>query len=162
MKRVVLILIGALACAHAAAAQTLEGCGVKWEQTSLELVQISKDHIKRTGSVEVTCADMKFFADEVETFVDKHLLLARGNVVFTQGGSRIGADHMEFDTQTKTGTFYDASGTVTLAGRVDKSMFGTMEPDAYFYGESAAQEPLAQGERGSGSVPADSLLSDPG
>jgi LPS-assembly protein len=135
MKRVVLIVISALACAHAAAAQTLEGCGVKWEQTSLEFVQISKDHLKRTGSVEVTCADMKFFADEVETFVDKHLLLARGNVVFTQGGSRIGADHMEFDTKTKTGTFYDASGTVTLEGRVDRSMFGTMEPDAYFYGE---------------------------
>lgn len=135
MKSVVLMAIGALACAHAAAAQTLEGCGAKWEQTSLELVQISKDHIKRTGSVEVTCADMKFFADEVETFVDKHLLIARGNVVFTQGGSRIGADHMEFDTESKTGTFYDASGTFSLEGRADRSMFGTMEPDAYFYGE---------------------------
>ena len=136
MKRLVLILTAGLACAEAAGAQTLEGCGVKWEQTSLELVQVSKDHIKRTGSVEVTCADMKFFADEVETFVDKHLLLARGNVVFTQGGSRIGADRMEFDTKSRTGTFYDASGTVTLEGRVDKSMFGTQEPDAYFYGRT--------------------------
>jgi LPS-assembly protein len=136
MKRVVLITICALAAARAVGAQTLEGCGVKWEQTSLEFVQISKDHIKRTGSVEVTCADMKFFADEVETFVDKNLLVARGNVVFTQAGSRIGADRMEFNTKTKTGAFYDASGTVTLEGRVDRSMFGTQEPDAYFYGET--------------------------
>jgi LPS-assembly protein len=136
MKRVVLILICALAGARSLSAQTLEGCGVKWEQTSLNLVQVSKDHIKRTGSVEVTCADMKFFADEVETFVDKHLLVARGNVVFTQGGSRVGAERMEFDTKAKTGTFYNASGTVTMEGRVDRSMFGTQEPDAYFYGET--------------------------
>jgi LPS-assembly protein len=137
MQRVVLIVLCAAAflAASPAAAQSLEGCGVKWEQTSLEFVQITKDHIKRTGSVEVTCADMKFFADEMELFVDRHLLVARGNVVFTQAGSRIGADRMEFDTQKRTGTFHNASGTVTLGDRVDRSMFGTQEPDAYFYGE---------------------------
>ncbi len=135
MKRLVLISICALAGARGVSAQTLEGCGVKWEQASLNFEQVSKDHLKRSGSVEVTCADMKFFADEVETFVDKHLLLARGNVVFTQGGTRIGAERMEFDTKAKTGAFYHASGTVSLEGRVDRSMFGTQEPEAYFYGE---------------------------
>jgi LPS-assembly protein len=78
---------------------------------------------------------MKFFADEMELFVDTHRLLARGNVVFTQGGSRIGADRMEFDTERRTGVFHNASGTVSLGDRVDRSMFGTQEPDAYFYGE---------------------------
>jgi LPS-assembly protein len=138
MKRLVLICLYAplvFLWAGPAAAQSLEGCGAKWEQTSLEFVQITKDHIKRTGSVEVTCADMKFFADEMELFVDKHLLIARGNVVFTQGGSRIGADSMEFDTEQRTGVFHNASGTVSLGDRVDRSMFGTQEPDAYFYGE---------------------------
>jgi LPS-assembly protein len=124
-----------LVAGRGAAAQTLEGCGARWEQASLELMQVTKDHVKRTGAVEVTCGDMKFFADEMEMFVDKNLLVARGNVVFTTGGSRVGADRMEFDTKTRTGTFYDASGTVTLGSRVDRSMFGTQEPDAYFYGE---------------------------
>ncbi len=140
MKRVVLIRICAcllvLWAARSASAQTLEGCGEKWEQTSLEFVQVTKDHIKRTGAVEVTCADMKFFADEMELFLDAHRLVARGNVVFTQGGSRIGADRMEFDTESRTGVFYNASGTVSLGERADRSMFGTQEPDAYFYGET--------------------------
>lgn len=130
------MLMCALSVARAVPAQTLEGCGAKWEQTSLTLEQVAKDHVKRTGAVEVTCADMKFFADEMELFLDKHLLVARGNVVFTQGGSRVGADRMEFDTQARTGVFYHASGTMSLGDRVDKSMFGTQEPDAYFYGET--------------------------
>lgn len=136
MTRSLLVIACLLAAARGAGAQTLEGCGAKWEQASLELMQVAKDHIKRTGSVEVSCGDMKFFADEMEMFVDKHLLLARGNVVFTSGGSRIGADRMEFDTKTRTGTFYGASGTVTLGARADRSMFGTQEPDAYFYGDT--------------------------
>jgi LPS-assembly protein len=124
-----------LVLARPADAQTLEGCGEKWEQASLQLVQVTKDHIIRTGAVEIACADMKFFADEMEMFVDRNLLIARGNVVFTSGGSRIGADRMEFDTKTRTGTFYQASGSVSLGDRVERSMFGTQEPDAYFYGE---------------------------
>jgi LPS-assembly protein len=122
--------------AGVAEAQTLEGCGAKWEQASLELTQVTKDHIRRVGAVEVSCGDMKFFMDELEMFVDKHLLVARGNVVFTSGGSRIGADRMEFDTKTRTGTFYNASGTVSIGDRADRSMFGTQEPYAYFYGET--------------------------
>ena len=137
MKRLVLFALCVVAGTGAASAQTLEGCGAKWEQASLEFVQVTKDHIKRTGGpVEITCDDMKFFADEVEMFLDRHLVVARGNVVFTQAGSRIGADSMEFDTKARTGVFRNASGTVTLGDRVDRSMFGTQEPDAYFYGET--------------------------
>ena len=49
---------------------------------------------------------------------------------------------LEFNTRTKTGTFYNASGSATLAqaaaqpGAEDRSMFGTQEPDVYFYGET--------------------------
>jgi LPS-assembly protein len=135
MLRPILILILALLVARSASAQALEGCGTKWTQTSLEFVQVTKDHIRRSGGVEITCADMQFFADEMELFLDRHQLVARGNVVFASGGSRIAADRMEFDTRARTGTFYEASGTVTLGTRVERSMFGTQEPDAYFYGE---------------------------
>ena len=34
--------------------------------------------------------------------------LATGNVVFAQGDNRISAEHAEFDTETKLGTFYNA------------------------------------------------------
>lgn len=135
MTRPVLILVIALLAARAASAQPLEGCGTNWQQTSLEFVQVTKDHIRRSGGVEVVCADMQFFADEMELFLDRHQLVAKGNVVFASSGSRIAADRMEFDTRERTGTFYQASGTVSLGERVERSMFGTQEPDAYFYGE---------------------------
>ena len=44
---------------------------------------------------------------------------------------------MEFNTRTKTGTFYNASGIANLENRgIDRSLFGTQEPDAYFWGET--------------------------
>ena len=43
---------------------------------------------------------------------------ARGNVMFVSGTSRISAERMEFNTKTKTGIFYIASGIATSrAGR---------------------------------------------
>ena len=41
---------------------------------------------------------------------------------------------MEFDTKSRTGTFYQANGMASLGERVDKSMFGTQEADAMFRG----------------------------
>ena len=53
------------------------------------------------------------------------------------GTSRIAAERLEFNTKTKTGTFYNASGIANLENRgIDRSLFGTQEPDAYFYGET--------------------------
>ena len=34
------------------------------------------------------------------------------------------------------GVFYKGSGTASLGEKVDKTLFGTQEPDAYFYGET--------------------------
>src|SRR4029077_13033209 len=39
---------------------------------------------------------------------------ATGNVVFAQGDNRISAEHAEFDTETRLGTFYNASGFSTV------------------------------------------------
>lgn len=144
MRRAILITSAfiLLFCTHAApaAAQAMEGCGTSWLQASLSFERVGENHYKRTGTsespVEIVCNDQKFYADEMEFFTDKHLITARGNVVFTQGGNRIGADRMEFDTETRTGVFYNASGSATLGDRVNRSMFGTQEPDALFYGET--------------------------
>jgi LPS-assembly protein len=87
-----------------------------------------------TAPVHVECDEMQLFADNVEVF-QTNQVVATGNVVFVSGGNRITADRMEFDTKTRTGAFFNAAGTVSLANRVDKSLFGTQEPDAYFRGE---------------------------
>jgi LPS-assembly protein len=133
------VLIGLIFCSillpRAATAQALEGCGTRWEQLSSGFVRVGEHHYRRTGNVQVSCADMMFFADEMDLHTDTNVLTASGNVVFTSGGNRIGADRMEFDTKSRTGTFFNASGTATLGDRVDRSLFGTQEPDAYFYGE---------------------------
>ena len=51
--------------------------------------------------------------------------------------NRISAERLEFNTRTKTGTFYNASGIANLENRgIERSLFGSQEPDAYFYGET--------------------------
>jgi LPS-assembly protein len=85
-------------------------------------------------AVRIDCDEMQFFADYMEIFTKKDYLTARGNIVFVSGGNRIAADRAEFNTKTRTGTFYNARGTTALGDRVDRSMFGTQEPDAYFWG----------------------------
>ena len=71
----------------------------------------------------------------VETFHDKDLVIAQGDVVFQSGGTRISADRMEFNLKTETGTFFNASGTSSMVGRADQSMAGTDAPDAFFWGD---------------------------
>ena len=39
---------------------------------------------------------------------------ATGNVVFAQGDNRISAERAEFNTQTRLGTFYNASGIAAI------------------------------------------------
>ena len=114
------------------------------------------------GQVEIHCGRESFFADTVELRIEEDHLIATGNVVFTSGTSRIAADRVEFNTKTRTGTFYNASGSASMGGgseteavpaapvpqetpglpvpgegaEVDRSVFGTQEPDIYFYGET--------------------------
>ena len=84
------------------------------------------------------CDDMQFFADYAEIFKKDDLVTARGHVVFVSGGNRIWADRMEYNTRTRTGTFYNARGSAILGDRgptTDRNLFGTQEPEAAFWGE---------------------------
>jgi lipopolysaccharide assembly outer membrane protein LptD (OstA) len=89
---------------------------------------------KMRVSVRVDCDQAQFFADEADIFHDRNKVYASGQVLYVSGGNRITADRMEFDTQTKTGVFYNASGVLALGDYVDRSLFGTQEPDATFRG----------------------------
>ena len=148
IMRVALLCALGLATAAGAEAQQLAGCQTS-KQWSID--RITRDHVKLVGQVEVVCGHETFFADEIELFTNEDRLIASGNVVFTSGTSRVAADRLEFNTRTKTGTFFNASGSATLGEGGQQSPgtprdrgatpphelapFGEQEPDVYFYGE---------------------------
>jgi LPS-assembly protein len=135
-----LILVVLAAAARPARAQgvpVMNGCGIKWSAISQDLQNLSQTHTILIRDVRVDCNDVQLFADQAEVFSDSDRLLANGNVVFVSSGSRISADRLEFNTRTKTGTFFNASGIANIENRgIDRSLFGSQEPDAYFWGET--------------------------
>lgn len=106
--------------------------------TQWRLEQISADHVRLTGQVEIeTDSGTKFFADDIDIFSSPTLrLVATGNVVFTNAEGRIAAERVEFDVEAGTGTFYQASGILSLGTLADPLQFGSQEPDIYFYGDT--------------------------
>jgi len=98
--------------------------------------RLSENHWKLTGQVEMGPDDVKLFADNVDYFTDTKQLRASGNVVFTQTDQRIAADRVDFNLDTQTGTFYNAYGIMGLGVQREPSLFGTQEPDVYFYGQT--------------------------
>src|SRR3954462_6139672 len=72
---------------------------------------ISEKEHHYIGSVELDDGrDTKLYADDVWLYLDRNRAVATGNVVFRQGSSQIAADRADFDTKTRLGTFYNASG----------------------------------------------------
>src|SRR5215204_3826080 len=138
LRTSLLVLLAIAAAALPARAQpaTPNGCA-KWEAKSMELINRNENHSILLRNVQVDCNDIQLFADEAEIFADADLVRASGNVIFVSGTSRISADRMEFNTRTKTGTFFVASGIANLENRgIERSLFGTQEPDAYFWGDT--------------------------
>ena len=114
-------------------AQLLPGFNFDSRQFTIE--QLSETHVRLTGEVEIDGGTWEFHADRVDLFSNDSRLVAYGNVVYAAEGSRLAADRVEFNTETLTGTFYNAFGSIVLGEDVDRSMFGSQEPDMYFYGE---------------------------
>ena len=138
LRTSLLVLLALAAASLPARAQTVApgGCA-KWDAVSFELINLNDNHSQLLKNVQVTCNDIQLFADEAEIFRDADRLRASGNVVFVSGTNRISAERMEFNTRTKTGTFFVASGIANLENRgIERSLFGTQEPDAYFWGET--------------------------
>lgn len=100
-------------------------------------IEIDGTKTRLIGEVELEQEDgaQRFLADEVEYDRETGKVVATGNVVYTSAQTRIAAERLEFDNTTKLAVFYDATGSTYLGDKVDKSFFGTQEPDALFYGE---------------------------
>lgn len=114
------------------------------EVTGASQERLSENHLKATGNVELLLdRDTKLFADEVEIFRDQDRAIATGNVVFVQGRNRIAAERAEFNTKTRMGTFYSASGIANVQpprraptpGAFLPPAGGSQDTDVYFFGE---------------------------
>ncbi|MDP1570125.1 MAG: putative LPS assembly protein LptD [Vicinamibacterales bacterium] len=133
LLRPLIVLLFVLAVDAREAAAQIPGCDVS-KQFRLELV--TADHWRLTGEVEIECGGQKFFANQVDVYTTENLLTADGNVVFQTADARISATRVEFNLADRTGVFHEASGIASLGERADRSMFGTLEPDIYFYGDT--------------------------
>jgi LPS-assembly protein len=100
--------------------------------------RLGPTHIRYSGAVELELVSqgVRLSADVIDYHLDRHQLVATANVVFVTATARIAADRAEIDTQDRTGTFHNAFGSASVSDRVDRSFFGTQEPDAFFYGET--------------------------
>ena len=138
---IVCVSIDALFPALASAQSDLSSCKIYSGDAGSHIEQL--EDVKRFYGTEeqparILCDDMRFSADYAEMFSKQDLVTARGHIVFESQGNRIWADRMEFNTRTRTGTFHNARGSTTLGDRgptPDRSLFGTQEPEAAFWGE---------------------------
>jgi LPS-assembly protein len=119
-------------------AQNIAGC----KQDSLEnltLTRFDENHATIRGSegvpVKIDCDDLQLFANQVDVFYVDGRILAEGDVLFVSGPNRISADRLDFNTKTKTGTFYNASGMTVIRDTTQPGPYGSQEPNAYFWGE---------------------------
>jgi LPS-assembly protein len=99
---------------------------------------IGPSHVRYSGGVEaeLPAHGVRISADVIDHYLDRHHVTAAGHVVFVTPSSRVAADRAEVDTADRTGTFFNAFGSASVSDRVDRSFFGTQEPDAFFYGET--------------------------
>jgi LPS-assembly protein len=138
MKLLVIVALLILLIAVPASAQLIPG----WETKQFTFERIDAERIRLMREVEVVGtgrnAGQQIFADGLEWNTVTGEFSAVGNVVLASPTARLAADRVVFNTKTGLGTFYSASGLASLGERAaqDKSMFGTLEPDIYFYGET--------------------------
>jgi LPS-assembly protein len=143
LHRLFLLCVMCLAAAAGARAQTPSAPattvplpqGYVSFQDRLEKVSATQWHFG--GKVEFHHqSGVQFFADELDFFLDTNRVVASGNIVFVNAEGRISAERVEFNTRNQTGTFYDASGIISLGAEADIVQFGGQDPDVYFYGET--------------------------
>ena len=107
-----------------------------FESSQGQLVFTPPDHFQFRGQVDLPVPGQegaRIFADRVDLFFDKQLLVAEGNVAFTGPEGRINAERVEFHLGNGTATFFDAVGLVSIPN-ANVAEFANQDPDVYFYG----------------------------
>jgi LPS-assembly protein len=112
-----------------------------WDCRQITLEKLDADRVRLMREVECNGsgvnAGQQIFADDLVWNLTTGELEASGNVLVVSPTARLAAERVVFNTKTGLGTFHTASGTASLGDRAAdvRSMFGTLEPDVYFYGE---------------------------
>jgi hypothetical protein len=97
---------------------------------------VSENHLRWTDGVEQEWdAQTRFFADQVDWFLDTNRLAATGNVVFTTRTGHVAAESAEFDLDRNTAVFQVASGLMPL-GTVGTIRQPGQDADVYFWGKT--------------------------
>jgi lipopolysaccharide assembly outer membrane protein LptD (OstA) len=97
---------------------------------------VSANQVRFTGGVEQEWDNQtKFFAEQIDFFIDTSRLVASGNVVFQNSVGHIAAESVEFDLKNNTGTFHVASGLMPI-GSANRQQFGNQPADVYFWGNT--------------------------
>lgn len=96
-----------------------KGGEVKWSAKSQTLEK--DEYVILDGDVSIEYQDVKIHADKATYNLKTKDVVAQGHVVIDQGPTRLAGDQVFFNTETKTGTFFHA--------------VGSMEPAMYFTGE---------------------------
>ncbi len=123
---VCLLTPGLVRAQNASAPQDVTQISTLLEQQNSWKFECKANYCILNGDVELPLpgGQGKFFADQIELFGDKDLLVASGNVVFANAEGRLAAEKAEFDLKKQTGTFYTASGTMPLGSAADPRQFG--------------------------------------
>src|SRR5439155_1132130 len=106
--------------------------------------RVGESHYTFEGGVEIKLGNSEIYADKAELFYEQDRALLTGNVVFVQGANRIAAERADFNTKTRLGTFYNATGIATVQpqrqtprpGAVAPPPLAGQETDVYFYGDT--------------------------
>jgi LPS-assembly protein len=142
--RLLVRLFAVAACVLAVASPAFAQLGVadtgfetckqfKYEKLSLTP---GKAYVKLNGAVECANGDLKVFADQLEYWADTHKVVLTGNVTFRDKDAQVSADRAEFNSETRLGTFFNASGFARVAQGPKRDALGGQEPDVYFYGDT--------------------------
>ena len=141
-----LLILAILFVPRSADAQTIPG----WDCKQFTLEKIDADRVRLMREVECngdkSNPGQQIFADELIGNLRTGEFEAVGNVLLVSPTARISAERVVYNTRTGFGTFYTASGSASLGDRVaqDRSMFGTLEPDIYFWGETHREDRAGQ------------------
>ena len=101
--------------------------------------QDAKGHVWHLrGHAEMENAIMLFRADEIDYNEDTGDVQARGNIYFEQfeRNEKVWADHLEYNTKTEAGKFYDVRGTTSPRIDTRPGMLTSLNP-YYFQGKWA-------------------------
>jgi lipopolysaccharide assembly outer membrane protein LptD (OstA) len=136
-----IVLLAAAFEGVAEAQQSLPGIDNIVADRSEQVGTDVESHYRFIGNVEMTLGDAMLYADLVEVYIEKDLMVATGNVTLVQTTNRISADRAEFNYKTKLGTFWDAVGFATIKppaprpGAFAPPPVSSQDTDVYFTGE---------------------------